>query len=173
LPSYDARGPSDWTPPGEHDDRSAQDSPTDKSSASVESFSESASELAAGDRAAIARGNTVEIYELPGGRPLRTIKHAGVVNAVAFAPLGHDLVSGTIDGSLLVTRDGRDQLTLAPASGGIDAAAILPDGRVVAADARGHLRVYDAHGSSTQHIELETPTRVRTSRRVACRSGLR
>ena len=30
---------------------------------------------AAGDRAAIARGNTVEVYELPGGRLLRTIAH--------------------------------------------------------------------------------------------------
>jgi len=62
---------------------------------------------ASGDRAAIARGNTVEIYELPGGRLLRTIRHSAPINAVAFGPAGHDLVSGATDGSLLVTRDDR------------------------------------------------------------------
>ena len=60
---------------------------------------------ASGDRAAIARGNTVEVYGLPGPRLLRTIQHGAPVNAVAFGPSGHDLVSGAIDGSLLVTRD--------------------------------------------------------------------
>jgi WD40 repeat protein len=43
---------------------------------------------AGGNRAAIARGNTVEIYALPGGRLLRTIRHGAPVNAVAFAPTG-------------------------------------------------------------------------------------
>jgi hypothetical protein len=66
-----------------------------------------------GDRAAIARGKTVEIYELPGGQLLRTIRHPATVNAVAFAITGHD------------------------------AAGFLPDGRVVAADARCRLRAYD------------------------------
>ncbi|TMQ20433.1 MAG: hypothetical protein E6J90_16190, partial [Deltaproteobacteria bacterium] len=47
---------------------------------------------AAGDRAAIARGHVVEIYELPAGRLLRTIEHRAPVNAVAFAPVGHRLV---------------------------------------------------------------------------------
>src|SRR5262249_41118210 len=49
---------------------------------------------ATGDRAAIARGNTVEIYTLPGAQLLRTIVHTSAVNAVAFAPAGHDLVTG-------------------------------------------------------------------------------
>ena len=61
---------------------------------------------AEGDRAAIARGNAVELYELPGGRLLRRIEHAAPVSAVAFEPLGRDLVSGAVDGSILITRDG-------------------------------------------------------------------
>jgi len=60
---------------------------------------------AAGDRAAIARGDTVEVYELPGGRLARTIRHSAAVDTVAFASAGHDLVSGATDG--VAPRDAR------------------------------------------------------------------
>jgi len=116
----------------------------------------------AGDRAAIARGNTVEVYELPGGRLLRTIAHAAPVNAVAFASTGHDIVSGAIDGSLLVTRANGAMLALPNASGGIDAAEFLSDGRVVAADAHRRLRVYSPGG--TILADLEIPVRVMSLR---------
>jgi WD40 repeat protein len=89
--------------------------------------------------------------------------HGAAVNAVAFASSGHDLVSGAVDGSLLVTRDGRDPIALPTSSGGIDAAGFLVDGRVVAADARGRLRVYDPDRNSVI-VELETPNRVRMLR---------
>src|SRR5262249_20893804 len=39
----------------------------------------------AGDRAAIAHANAVQVYELPGGRLLRTITHGAPVSSVAFA----------------------------------------------------------------------------------------
>jgi WD40 repeat protein/serine/threonine protein kinase len=117
---------------------------------------------AAGDRAAIARANTVEVYELPGGRLLRTIAHGAAVNAVAFASDGRDLVSGAVDGSLLVTRDSGAQLALPISSGGIDAAGFLPDGRVVAADAQRRLRVYDPRGAVLADFEMSA--RVRTLR---------
>ncbi len=96
---------------------------------------------ATGDRAAIARGNTVEVYALPSGQLLRTIVHPAAVNAVAFAPAGHDMVSGAIDGSLVFAHDESDPVALPTSSAGIDAAAILADGRVVVADAGGRLRV--------------------------------
>ncbi|HEX2687795.1 MAG TPA: WD40 repeat domain-containing protein [Kofleriaceae bacterium] len=118
---------------------------------------------AGGDRAAIARGNTVEIYELPGGRLLRTLRHDAPVNAVAFGPAGHDLVSGAIDGSILVTRDELEPIALPASEGGIDAAAILPDGRVVAADAHRRLRFYDP-GRNKLLTDLELPTRLRLLR---------
>jgi WD40 repeat protein len=114
---------------------------------------------AAGDRAAITRGKTVAIYELPGGRLLRTITHPAAVNAVAFASTGHDLVSGATDGSLLVTHDGRDSIALPMSPGGIDTAAFLPEGRVVATDARSRLRVY-ALDRSAILADLAVPTRV-------------
>jgi WD40 repeat protein len=97
---------------------------------------------AAGDRAAIGRGHAVEVYELPSGRLLRAVGHGADVNAVAFAPTGHDLISGAVDGSLLVIRDGRDPISLPVAAAGIDATAILVDGRVMAAAGK-RLRVYD------------------------------
>ena len=109
---------------------------------------------AAGDRAAIARGNTVELYELPSGNLLRTIAHGATVNAVAFASLGNDFVSGAVDGSLLVTRDGGAQLELPRSAGGIDAAGFLADGRLVAADAQRRLRIYDANGKTIADLEL-------------------
>jgi len=117
---------------------------------------------AAGDRAAIARGNTVEIYELPGGRLLRTTVHGAAVNTVAFASTGRDLVSGAVDGSLLVTRDSGALLTLPASSGGIDAAGFLPDGRVVAADVQRRLRIYDPGGALLTNLEVSA--RVRTLR---------
>jgi WD40 repeat protein len=115
-----------------------------------------------GNCAAIARGNTVQVYELPGSRPMQTIVHSAPVNAVAFAGTGRDIVSGAIDGSLLVTRDNGAQLVLPRSSGGIDAAAILPDGRVVSADAQRRLRVYDPGGAVL--ADLEIPVRVMSLR---------
>ncbi len=97
----------------------------------------------AGDRAAIARGKTVEIYALPGNRLVRVIAHPAAVDTVAFARTGHALVSGSVDGSLRITRDDREPFALPEVPGGSDAVGFLPDGRVVAASSKGRLRVYD------------------------------
>ncbi|HEU4727706.1 MAG TPA: WD40 repeat domain-containing serine/threonine-protein kinase [Kofleriaceae bacterium] len=97
---------------------------------------------AAGDRAAIARGNAAEIYELPGGRLLRTVDHGARVTALAFGPGG--LVIGDASGT--VTATGRGQIV--PAIGyGVDALAALPGGRLAVADTSGRVRVLDAAGS--------------------------
>jgi WD40 repeat protein len=112
---------------------------------------------AIGDRAAIAHGNAVEIYEVPGGRLLRAIHHPAAVNTVAFANAGHDLVSGAVDGSLLVTRGDRDPIALPTSPDGIDVAGFLADGRVVAAAGK-RLRVYDAD-RNTVLADIEAPTR--------------
>jgi WD40 repeat protein/serine/threonine protein kinase len=116
----------------------------------------------AGDRAAIARGNNVEVYELPAARLLRTIRHGAPVNAVAFAVTGRDIVSGAIDGSIIVTRDNGAVIALPVSSAGIDAAGFLANGRVVVADAGRRLRVYDLGGATL--AELQTQARVRTLR---------
>jgi WD40 repeat protein len=118
---------------------------------------------ATGDRAAIARGNTVEVYALPSGQLLRTIAHRAAVNAVAFAPAGHDLVSGAVDGSLLITRDDRDPIALPRSPAGIDATAILANGRVVSADASNRLRVIDPDRNALV-MDLAAPSRVRLLR---------
>jgi WD40 repeat protein len=112
-----------------------------------------------GQRAAVVRGDSVEVYELPGGALLRTVTHGAAVTAVAFAGGGRDLVSGAADGSVIVARDGRADLGLPPSAGGIDAVAILQDGRIVAADARQHLRVYAPDGI-TALADLAVPARV-------------
>jgi WD40 repeat protein len=116
---------------------------------------------AGGDRAAIARGDTVAIYELPGGRLLRTITHGAAVSAVAFASTGHDLVSGALDGTVLVTRDGRDPIAMSASPFGIDAAGFLADGRVVAVDVTRQMRVFDADPDHSRLLAaVEVPTRV-------------
>ncbi|HEU4730476.1 MAG TPA: WD40 repeat domain-containing protein, partial [Kofleriaceae bacterium] len=116
-----------------------------------------------GDRAAIARGSVVEIYELPGGRLLREVRHAQPVTAVAFGMGGHDLITGAADGSLVVTRDGREPAPLAPSSAAIDAAWLIPGDRALAVDAHRRLRVLDvARGKLL--ADREMPTRVRILR---------
>jgi WD40 repeat protein/serine/threonine protein kinase len=115
-----------------------------------------------GDRAAIARGSAVEVYEVQGPHLLRTVTHGAAVNAVAFASTGRDIVSGSIDGSLTVTRDDGATFALPTASGGIDAVAFLPDARVVAADAQRRLRVYGPGGAVL--ADLKIPMRVMSLR---------
>jgi WD40 repeat protein len=111
---------------------------------------------AGGDRAAVARGGVVEVYELPGGRLVRTIAHGAPVGALAFATTGRDLISGATDGSLLVTRDGGARIALPASAGGVDAVVFLPDGRIVAADAQRRLRVFDPGGTVLADFELST-----------------
>jgi WD40 repeat protein len=119
-----------------------------------------------GDRAAIPRGSTVVIYELPGGRALRTIRHPAAVTAVAFARTGHDLVSGSADGSLLITQDGADSLALPMLPSGVDVVGFAPGQRVVAASASGRFRVYDqARAEILAAIDL--PNRARSFRMSA------
>ena len=98
---------------------------------------------AAGDLAAIARGTDVEIYTLPEGRLVRTITHHAEISAVAFARTGHDLISASVGGALLLWRNDREPFELPGFSDGIDAIGFTPDGRVVAASRKGQLRVYD------------------------------
>ncbi len=117
----------------------------------------------AGDRAAIPRGNTVEVYALPSGYLLRTVSHATAVTAVAFAPGGHELISGAVDGSLELTRDEREPATLPSSPGRVDAVAMLADGRVVVADASKRLRVIGADGSALL-MDLAAPFRIRLLR---------
>jgi WD40 repeat protein len=99
-----------------------------------------------GARAAIARGNTIELFSLPGATPLGTVTHTAVVTSVAFAAGGHDMVSGSTDGTVLVTQDGKTEaLRLTASSAGIDVVGFLPDGRVVTADTSKRLRIYAPH----------------------------
>jgi WD40 repeat protein len=116
-----------------------------------------------GDRAAIARGNTVEVYALPSGQLLRSVIHPAAVSTVAFAPTGHDLVSGAVDGSLQVTRDDRDPVALPSSSAGIDGALILANGQVAASDAGSRLRVIDPE-RRTVVADLTAPSRARLLR---------
>jgi WD40 repeat protein/serine/threonine protein kinase len=110
-----------------------------------------------GDRAAVPRGNRVEVYELPGGRLLRTIEHDASVTAVAFAKPGRELVTGAADGSVLVTDDDGSKRAL-QATASIDAAELVSGGRVIIADAQRRLRVYAS--TSAVLADLEMPARI-------------
>jgi WD40 repeat protein len=117
---------------------------------------------AAGDRAAIARGTAVHVYELPGGSLLRTVEHGAAVSAIAFADSGRTMVSGAVNGSVRVVRDDDTELVL-QATGGVGATVLLPDGRVVVADSERHLRVYATNGAVLADLQL--PVRVLSLRR--------
>lgn len=114
----------------------------------------------AGERAAIARGNKVEIYELPGGHIVQEVVHDAPVNAIAFSPFGRDLVSGTVDGVLRVTRDTGAVLSLPSSVNGIDATGFLPDGRIVAADTGRRLRIFAPSGEVVADLEVESRVRM-------------
>jgi WD40 repeat protein len=80
--------------------------------------------------------------------------------------MGRDLVSGAIDGSILVTRDDGASRAL-QAAAGIDVAELLPDGRVVAGDAERRLRVFSPSGAVL--ADLEMPVRMMSLRREGSR----
>ncbi|HET9623338.1 MAG TPA: protein kinase [Kofleriaceae bacterium] len=107
-----------------------------------------------GARAAIPHDQTIDIYELPAARVVRTIAHPAAVNTVAFAPSGHDVISGSIDGTLIVSHDDGTQVELPRMPAGIDAAVFWPDGRLLASDAQRHLRVHDARGAIVGELGL-------------------
>ncbi len=113
---------------------------------------------AAGDRAAIAMGNVVRIYELPGGKIVSNVHHNAPVTTVAFASSGHELVSGSVDGSVVVASDEHDPIEVARLPAAVDVAALLPGGRVVVADARPRLGVYRVarHASPLAEHALKT-----------------
>jgi eukaryotic-like serine/threonine-protein kinase len=99
---------------------------------------------AAGDRAAIALGNAVTVFALPGGATIRTIDHPDLVRTLAFAPAGHDLLTASADGTLFVVRDGQAPVALSAPGGAITAVAFTPDGHAIAARANDHrIRVHD------------------------------
>jgi WD40 repeat protein/serine/threonine protein kinase len=112
----------------------------------------------AGDRAAVAVGNEAVIYALPGGHHLRTVRHADAVTALAFAQAGHDLVSGSRDGSLQITRDGAEPFELAKFATEVRVAGFVADGRVVVADGGGQIHVYDVeHRVARGAFEIREP----------------
>jgi WD40 repeat protein len=99
---------------------------------------------ALGDRAAVALGNTVAVFALPGGARVRTIEHPALVRALAFAPAGHDLLTASADGTLLVSRDDREPVALPSPSGAITAVAFTSQDHAIAASASDHrMRIYD------------------------------
>ena len=121
---------------------------------------------AEGDRAAIARGKTVEVYELPGGRLPRKIAHDAPVNTVAFAASGRpssaELLTARCWSHATTARHSHFQRPPV-ASMRLDS---YPDGRIVAADAGHRLRLYTATGEILADLEISTRTRMlRTSAR--------
>jgi hypothetical protein len=95
---------------------------------------------------------------------LRTLEHGAAVSAIAFtdSDAGHAMASGALDGAVRVVREDGSTLAL-QASGGVEAVALLPDGRVLVADAERRLDVYAADGTLLAALEL--PERVMSLRR--------
>ena len=109
----------------------------------------------------------MHLHEAPGSGPAHfsataagavlTGRHSAAVSTLAFSSSGHELVSGAIDGSLLVTRDSGDPLSLPAAPRAIDAVAMLANRRVLAADARGRFRVIAADRGNFDQLRQRVP----------------
>jgi len=115
-----------------------------------------------GERAAVAIGNTVVVYRLPGGEVDHTIVHDAAVTAVAFAATGHALASGDERGAILRDRGDGTVVALPSSSAAIKALACLADGRVVSADVQGRMRIHE--GDKGAFRELARVGHVRTFR---------
>ncbi|TMQ11967.1 MAG: hypothetical protein E6J90_33105 [Deltaproteobacteria bacterium] len=113
---------------------------------------------ALGEQVAISHDHAVEVYEVPGNRLVEVIQHSSRISAVAFSRTGHDVVSGAVDGTLLVTRSGRAASLLA-ASGSIDAVGFSSNGHVVATDAHGRLHVINPDSRATI-ADIDVGTRI-------------
>jgi len=111
-----------------------------------------------GDLVAIARGSTVEVYEVPSGRLASKVLHAAPVTTVRFASRGHGLISGSSDGTLIVTRDDAT-IGSVTASAAIDSAALLPNGRAVVATFDQRLTIFEMTRKAEVNV-LVLPARV-------------
>jgi len=119
----------------------------------------------AGDFAAVAAGNTVAIYDLSTRQQVLNIRHPAAVTAIAFTKTGHDVISGSTDGAVLLTRAGYDSIALPAFPDGISVVGFAPDGRAMAASTAGRLRIY-APAGATQLADIDlaiTPRSFRTS----------
>jgi WD40 repeat protein len=126
---------------------------------------------AAGDRLAIAMGHAVAVYALPGGHLVRTITHPAPVSAIAFTKSGRDIASGSTDGALFYTREGRDSVPLPGFPSNVDVVGFTPDRRLIVAGPRGRLRVYEPERNAVI-AELESPIRIGSLRVAADSSRL-
>jgi WD40 repeat protein len=126
---------------------------------------------ALGDRAAIAVDRTVTLHALPGGSVVGAAHHAAAVTTVAFAASGRDLVTGSVDGVVRITRGDGEEFELARLPAAVDTAGFLPDGRVVVADGSKKLGVYDVV-RRIRIAQLDLPARVTAFRASANGSRL-
>jgi WD40 repeat protein len=105
-------------------------------------FSPDGKVLAAGE------GQTVALWDLAGGETIRRLTgHDGAVNAVAFTPGGHTLVSAGDDATLRLWNFERDAAAevLKGHRAPVHAVAVSPDGKLLAsASDDGTARVWDA-----------------------------
>ena len=107
-----------------------------------------------GTSAAIARGDNVDLYALPGSVLLRSVPHAAAVSAIAFSSAG-ELVSGDVAGVVLRTGAGAEPVRVARGLAGIDAVALLADGRALVT-AGNVIHVLAANGATVAELDAGT-----------------
>ncbi len=100
------------------------------------------------DRAAVARGNTAEVYALPGGTLVDVAHHDAPVTALAFGT-GRALVSGDATGVVLETSNGHTTRMSSGMGDEIAAIVALPGGQIAAADAGGRVQFLSSTGART------------------------
>ena len=128
---------------------------------------------------------TVNLNDFPNGSPVVRHKHTSDARVVEYSPDGSGLVSGGLDGVLLIssTTGDRKVRTLQEHTSGIESLAFSPDGKQFASGARdakvrvhdldgGFVRTYRGVGMEAQASGLEGAPRVQALAWGTGRDGL-
>ncbi|HWO00948.1 MAG TPA: hypothetical protein VNS63_16935, partial [Blastocatellia bacterium] len=115
--------------------------------------------------------STARVWEIVGGKEVKTLHHGGPVRSVAFSPDGRRLATGSSDGTarLWDTSDWRETATM-PHGGEVLVVSFSPDGRYVAtACSDGKARLWETgankptaempHGGSIQAVAFSADSR--------------
>ena len=109
--------------------------------------------------ASAAWDNTVRLWPLAGGNPRVLEGHTQNVNGVAFTPDGKAVVSAAYDLTLRIWPLDGAAATIVTLPAPLSAAAVAPDGEIVAAGANGMLYFLDRDGKLTGELQA-SPTPV-------------
>lgn len=117
-----------------------------------------------GRLAAVARGDIVEMYDLSSATVVQRVQHRAAVTSIALGGAGgHGLLSGDLNGVVMLTVIGSESREVDRVVGGVDVVGFAPGSTVFVATSGAHLRLVALRG---EHLVADRtmPTRARLLR---------